>query len=48
MPKLEDVWQKVVHTHDLQALTMQQLVNSSWEFTDRVFGHTLSNRPCLF
>jgi nucleoside-diphosphate-sugar epimerase len=48
MPKLEDVWQKVVHTHDLQALSMQQLVNSSWEFTDRVFGHGVEQPAMSF
>jgi nucleoside-diphosphate-sugar epimerase len=38
MPEHEDVWARVVGKHGLRRITLAELVGSSWEFTDRVFG----------
>ena len=34
MPAHSEVWQRMVKKYDLQPLTMEQLVGSSWRFTD--------------
>jgi nucleoside-diphosphate-sugar epimerase len=39
MPSREDVWRRVVDRHDLQRLTLEQMIGSSWQFTDRAFAH---------
>jgi len=44
MPGREDVWQRVVERHGLQRLSLQQMIGSSWQFTDRALGHGLQ-RP---
>ncbi len=41
MPAHEDAWARVVDRHGLRPLTLDQLVGSSWQFTDRAFGHGL-------
>jgi hypothetical protein len=33
----------VVEQHGLQRLTLEQLVGSSWQFTDRAFAHGLDH-----
>lgn len=38
MPGREDTWQRVVQRHDLQALTLEQMIGSSWQFTDRALA----------
>jgi hypothetical protein len=43
MPRREDVWQRIVSKHGLQPLALAQLVGSSWQFTDRVFGYGLTH-----
>jgi nucleoside-diphosphate-sugar epimerase len=35
MPKHEALWQKVVQKHGLRNLSLEQLIGSSWQFTDR-------------
>lgn len=37
MPQHEALWADLVRQHDLQALTLSQLVGSSWQFADRNF-----------
>jgi nucleoside-diphosphate-sugar epimerase len=44
MPAREDAWQRVVERHGLQRLTLEQMVGSSWQFTDRAFAYGLE-RP---
>ena len=41
MPRHEDVWRRIVARHGLQAIPLQQLLSSSWQFTDRTFGYGL-------
>jgi nucleoside-diphosphate-sugar epimerase len=43
MPLREAVWQRVVQRHDLQPLRLEQLINSSWQFTDRALAHGLEH-----
>ena len=43
MPAYEAVWQRIVAQHDLRPLTLQQMIGSSWQFTDRVLAHGLAN-----
>lgn len=38
MPAREDVWRRVVDRHDLQPLTLEQMIGSSWQFTDRALA----------
>ena len=44
MPALEATWARVVERHGLQPLRLEQLIGSSWQFTDRALGHGLE-RP---
>ncbi len=39
MPTRADVWDRVVHKHRLLAPPMNELVGSSWQFADAVFGY---------
>lgn len=39
MPACEDVWQVIVKKNQLKSLTLEQLVASSWQFTDRALGY---------
>jgi nucleoside-diphosphate-sugar epimerase len=39
MPRHEAVWSRLVERHGLQPLTLDQLINSSWQFADRNFAH---------
>jgi nucleoside-diphosphate-sugar epimerase len=41
MPAFEEVWARVVGRHGLRELTLEALVGSSWQFTDRAFAHGL-------
>jgi nucleoside-diphosphate-sugar epimerase len=38
MPGREAVWQRVVERHGLQPLSLQQMIGSSWQFTDRALA----------
>ena len=40
----EATWARVVARHQLHALTLAQLIGSSWQFTDRAFAHSV-DRP---
>ncbi len=41
MPGYEAAWDRVVRKHGLKALSLEALVGSSWQFTDRAFGYGL-------
>jgi len=43
MPRHEGVWQRIVERHALQPLPLERLLGSSWQFTDRTFGHGLEH-----
>lgn len=43
MPECEAVWQRIVARHALRPLTLQQLIGSSWQFTDRALAHGLAS-----
>lgn len=43
MPDQEATWQRVVKKHGLAATTLDSLVGSSWQFTDRAFAHGVAN-----
>ena len=45
MPKHEDAWARVVERHGLKKLGLQDLIGSSWQFTDRAFAHGVDNPP---
>jgi nucleoside-diphosphate-sugar epimerase len=39
MPDQAAVWQRIVAEHDLRPYTLAELVGSSWQFADAVFGY---------
>jgi hypothetical protein len=39
MPEYEEAWARVVDKHGLRAPSMQALIGSSWQFTDRAFAY---------
>ena len=39
MPAREAEWARIVDRHGLRALTLEQLIGSSWQFTDRALAH---------
>ncbi len=41
----EDVWQRVVERHGLHRVTLEQMVGSSWQFTDRALAYGLEHPP---
>jgi nucleoside-diphosphate-sugar epimerase len=43
MPAYEDVWARVVKKHGLKNVTLEGLVGSSWQFTDRAFAFGIDN-----
>ncbi len=43
MPEYEAVWKRIVAKHDLRPLTLQQMIGSSWQFTDRAVAYGLAN-----
>jgi len=45
MPAIEAAWARVVKKHALQEVTLQGLIGSSWQFTDRAFAHGIDNPP---
>lgn len=42
MPKQEATWARIVDRHRLKPLTLEELIGSSWQFTDRAFAHGLA------
>ncbi len=45
MPAHADTWRAVVKRHGLRDTTLDGLVGSSWQFTDRAFAHGVENPP---
>ena len=43
MPTHEATWARIVARHGLRPLTLDQLIGSSWQFTDRAFAHGLAD-----
>jgi nucleoside-diphosphate-sugar epimerase len=43
MPEQEAVWKRIVDKYALRPLTLQQMIGSSWQFTDRAVAHGLAN-----
>ena len=43
MPALEAMWTRIVAKHQLRPLSLQQMIGSSWQFTDRALAHGLAN-----
>jgi nucleoside-diphosphate-sugar epimerase len=43
MPEYQEVWARVVDRHGLKAPSMQALIGSSWQFTDRAFAYGIDN-----
>lgn len=43
MPGREAVWRRVVEKHELQPLTLDRLIGSSWQFTDRALAHGIEH-----
>lgn len=43
MPAQEAAWARIVATHDVRALTLAQLIGSSWQFTDRALAYGVPN-----
>jgi hypothetical protein len=43
MPAHEDVWTRVVKRHGLREVSLQGLIGSSWQFTDRAFAQGIDN-----
>jgi len=45
MPAHADTWRRIVAKHGLRDTTLDGLVGSSWQFTDRAFAHGIENPP---
>ena len=45
MPAHEATWARIVARHGLRPLTLEQVIGSSWQFTDRAFAHGLADPP---
>ena len=43
MPGREAVWQRVVERQGLQNLSLEQIIGSAWQFTDRALGYGIAN-----
>jgi nucleoside-diphosphate-sugar epimerase len=43
MPGYEEVWARVVDKHGLKTHTLESLIGSSWQFTDRAFAYGVDN-----
>lgn len=43
MPAQEAAWARIVARHGLRALTLEQLIGSSWQFTDRALAHGVAD-----
>lgn len=43
MPAQEETWARIVARHGLRPLTLDQMIGSSWQFTDRAFAHGLAD-----
>jgi nucleoside-diphosphate-sugar epimerase len=45
MPAHEGIWSRIVEKHGLRKIGMNEMVGSSWQFTDRAFAHGVDNPP---
>ncbi len=45
MPRLEATWARLSDRHQLRVTSLDTLVGSSWQFTDRAFAQGLANPP---
>jgi len=45
MPAYEEAWSRVVKRYGLRNVSLQGLIGSSWQFTDRAFAQGLENPP---
>jgi len=45
MPGYQEIWARIVDKHGLKAPSMQALIGSSWQFTDRAFAYGIANPP---
>lgn len=45
MPKHEPTWARIVARHGLRPMTLEQLIGSSWQFTDRSLAFGVANPP---
>ena len=43
MPTHEATWARIVAKHGLRSLSLEQMIGSSWQFTDRLLGYGLSD-----
>lgn len=43
MPGRDPVWRRVVERHGLKNLSLEQMVGSSWQFTDRALAYGVEN-----
>ena len=43
MPAHEATWARIVEKHGLRPLSLEQMIGSSWQFTDRLLGYGLSD-----
>lgn len=43
MPAHEETWLRIVKKHNLRPLSLEQMIGSSWQFTDRALAHGLAN-----
>ena len=43
MPEHEVTWARIVARHGLRPLTLEQMIGSSWQFTDRALAHGLTH-----
>jgi len=41
MPTHETIWKKVIDKHGLHPLSLEKLIGSSWQFTDRALAYGL-------
>ena len=43
MPGYEAAWERIVAKHGLEKLSLDRMIGSSWQFTDRALGYGLAN-----
>lgn len=43
MPTHEATWARIVSKYGLRSLSLEQMIGSSWQFTDRAFAHGIAN-----
>lgn len=43
MPAFESAWKRIVEKHGLRPLSLEAMIGSSWQFTDRALAYGLAN-----